>query len=309
MKNIVFLFILLFSQIAIGQDNSNQIIESQGFNLNSLFRGGLGMLVLLGISILLSTNRKAINWRTVGFGLSAQLILAIAVLKIDFVQKIFKGIGGLFLAVLDFTQKGTEFLFAAFSTGKIDTSLNTFAISILPTIIFFSALTSLLFYLGIIQKVVKIFAWCLTKLLQVSGAESLSVAGNIFLGQTEAPLMIKAYLEKMNRSEILLVMIGGMVGEVRLVHHTPIVVDQIGEVVDDHVGAASVCVRKARKLLTDAHIHLAPPTAVVVVTGTGLFQYVLYEVQIWCEAVSANGAIRPTEDRAVWHARASLTID
>ncbi|MDA0316819.1 MAG: Na+ dependent nucleoside transporter [Bacteroidetes bacterium] len=210
MKNIVFLFILLFSQIALGQDNSSQIIESQGFSLESLFRGGLGMLFLLGISILLSTNRKAINWRTVGFGLAAQLILAIAVLKIDFVQKIFKGIGGLFLAVLNFTQKGTEFLFAAFSTGKIDTSLNTFAISILPTIIFFSALTSLLFYLGIIQKVVKIFAWCLTKLLQVSGEESLSVAGNIFLGQTEAPLLIKAYLEKMNRSEILLVMIGGM---------------------------------------------------------------------------------------------------
>ena len=210
MKKNVFLFILLFSQIAIGQDSSSQIIESQGFSVDSLLRGGLGMLVLLGISILLSTNRKAINWRTVGFGLSAQLILAIAVLKIDFVQKIFKSIGGLFLAVLDFTQKGTEFLFAAFSTGKIDTSLNTFAISILPTIIFFSALTSLLFYLGIIQKVVKIFAWFLTKLLQVSGAESLSVAGNIFLGQTEAPLMIKAYLEKMNRSEILLVMIGGM---------------------------------------------------------------------------------------------------
>jgi len=210
MKKNVFLFILLFSQIAIGQDSSSQIIKSQGFSVDSLLRGGLGMLVLLGISILLSTNRKAINWRTVGFGLSAQLILAIAVLKIDFVQKIFKGIGGLFLAVLDFTQKGTEFLFAAFSTGKIDTSLNTFAISILPTIIFFSALTSLLFYLGIIQKVVKIFAWFLTKLLQVSGAESLSVAGNIFLGQTEAPLMIKAYLEKMNRSEILLVMIGGM---------------------------------------------------------------------------------------------------
>ncbi len=210
MKKNVFLFILLFSQIAIGQDSSSQIIESQGFSVDSLLRGGLGMLVLLGISILLSTNRKAINWRTVAFGLSAQLILAIAVLKIDFVQKIFKSIGGLFLAVLDFTQKGTEFLFAAFSTGKIDTSLNTFAISILPTIIFFSALTSLLFYLGIIQKVVKIFAWFLTKLLQVSGAESLSVAGNIFLGQTEAPLMIKAYLEKMNRSEILLVMIGGM---------------------------------------------------------------------------------------------------
>ena len=105
MKKNVFLFILLFSQIAIGQDSSSQIIESQGFSVDSLLRGGLGMLVLLGISILLSTNRKAINWRTVGFGLSAQLILAIAVLKIDFVQKIFKGIGGLFLAVLDFTQK------------------------------------------------------------------------------------------------------------------------------------------------------------------------------------------------------------
>ena len=132
MKKNVFLFILLVSQIALGQDNSSQIIESQGFSVDSLLRGGLGMLVLLGISILLSTNRKAINWRTVGFGLGAQLILAIAVLKIDFVQKIFKGIGGLFLAVLDFTQKGTEFLFAAFSTGKIDASLNTFAISILP---------------------------------------------------------------------------------------------------------------------------------------------------------------------------------
>ena len=163
MKNIVFLFILLFSQIAIGQDNSNQIIESQGFNLNSLFRGGLGMLVLLGISILLSTNRKAINWRTVGFGLAAQLLLAVAVLKVEFVQKIFKGIGNIFLAVLDFTQKGTEFLFAAFSTGKIEASLNTFAVSILPTIIFFSALTSVLFYLGAIQKVVKIFAWLKTK--------------------------------------------------------------------------------------------------------------------------------------------------
>ena len=140
----------------------------------------------------------------------AQLILAICVLRVDFVQDIFRWIGNLFLAVLDFTMKGTEFLFAAFSTGKIENSLDTFAISILPTIIFFSALTSLLFYLGVIQKVVKGLAWLLTKLLQVSGAESLSVAGNIFLGQTEAPLMIKAYLEKMNKSEILLVMIGGM---------------------------------------------------------------------------------------------------
>ncbi|MEC8134374.1 MAG: nucleoside transporter C-terminal domain-containing protein [Bacteroidota bacterium] len=210
MKSYLLLFVLFFSQITFAQEHSIEIIQSQGFSLESLLRGLLGMTVLIGISILLSNNRKAINWRTVGFGLMAQLILAICVLRVDFVQDIFRWIGNLFLAVLDFTMKGTEFLFAAFSTGKIENSLDTFAISILPTIIFFSALTSLLFYLGVIQKVVKGLAWLLTKLLQVSGAESLSVAGNIFLGQTEAPLMIKAYLEKMNKSEILLVMIGGM---------------------------------------------------------------------------------------------------
>lgn len=189
---------------------TNDIIPSQGFTLNSLMRGALGMLVLLIIAFLLSKNRKAINWRTVGFGLLAQLVLAVGVLKVPFVQAAFEWVGGLFISVLDFTMAGTKFLFASFSTNEIADSLMTFAVSILPTIIFFSALTSVLFYLGIIQKVVKGMAWLLTKLLQISGAESLSVAGNIFLGQTESPLMIKAYLEKMTKSEILLVMIGGM---------------------------------------------------------------------------------------------------
>lgn len=168
------------------------------------------MFVLILISYLFSANRKAINWRTVGLGLGAQIILAIGVLKVSFVQSFFEWVGSLFIAVLDFTMEGTKFLFAAFSTGEIEAPLVTFAISILPTVIFFSALTSVLFYLGIIQRVVKGLAWLLSKLLEVSGAESLSVAGNIFLGQTESPLMIKAYLEKMNKSEILLVMIGGM---------------------------------------------------------------------------------------------------
>lgn len=210
MKTLLILFGLIFCQISFASEASTKIIESQGFSFESIFRGLLGIIALIGISILLSNNRKKINWRTVLFGLIAQIILAIGVLKIDFIQNIFRWIGNLFLAILDFTMKGTEFLFASFSTGKIESSLDTFAISILPTIIFFSALTSLLFYLGIIQKIVKCLAWLLTKILQVSGAESLSVAGNIFLGQTESPLMIKAYLEKMNRSEILLVMIGGM---------------------------------------------------------------------------------------------------
>jgi len=201
---------LEFTENGITYKFKKRIIANQGFSLNSFLRGLLGMFVLILISFLLSANRKAINWKTVILGLGAQIILAIGVLKVPLIQGFFEWVGSLFIAVLDFTLEGTKFLFASFSTGEIEAPLMTFAISILPTVIFFSALTSVLFYLGIIQRVVKGLAWLLSKLLQVSGAESLSVAGNIFLGQTESPLMIKAYLEKMNRSEILLVMIGGM---------------------------------------------------------------------------------------------------
>ena len=212
MKKLILILCVLFTntQQILAQNTGSEIIASQGFSLNSLLRGLLGMFVLILISYLLSANKKAINWRTVVFGLGAQIILAVGVLKVTFIQDFFEWVGSLFIAVLDFTLQGTKFLFASLSTGEIEAPLVTFAISILPTVIFFSALTSVLFYLGIIQRVVKGLAWLLSKLLQVSGAESLSVAGNIFLGQTESPLMIKAYLEKMNRSEILLVMIGGM---------------------------------------------------------------------------------------------------
>lgn len=185
------------------------VIPSQGFSLNSLWRGMLGMFTLLLIAFLFSSNRKAINWRTVGIGLAFQLIIAIGVLKIPFIQGIFEGIGKIFISILDFTRAGSKFLFEGLVVD-MDTFGFIFAFQVLPTIIFFSALTSVLFYLGIIQKVVKAFGWLLSKLLKISGAESLSVAGNIFLGQTEAPLLIKAYLEKMNKSEMLLVMIGGM---------------------------------------------------------------------------------------------------
>lgn len=185
------------------------IIPSQGFSLNSLWRGMLGMITLLIIAYLFSSNRKAINWRTVGIGLTFQLVIAIGVLKVAFIQSIFEGIGKIFISILDFTRAGSKFLFEGLVVD-MDTFGFIFAFQVLPTIIFFSALTSVLFYLGIIQKVVKAFGWLLSKLLKISGAESLSVAGNIFLGQTEAPLLIKAYLEKMNKSEMLLVMIGGM---------------------------------------------------------------------------------------------------
>ncbi len=182
----------------------------KSFSLITILRGLLGMLVLIGIAFLFSNNRKAISWKVVGVGLSIQLLLAIGVLQIPFVQAFFEFIGKIFVKILEFTNAGTDFLFHSFVTGQIEMPLINFAVTILPTIIFFSALTSVLFYLGIIQKVVWALAWVMTKLMKLSGAESLSVAGNIFLGQTESPLMIKAYLEKMNKSEILLVMAGGM---------------------------------------------------------------------------------------------------
>jgi CNT family concentrative nucleoside transporter len=194
--------------LAAQLEAENSIIKSEGFSLNSLLRGALGMFVLICIAFLFSSNRKAINWKTVGLGLLAQLVLAIGVLKVSFIQSIFEFIGQGFVAILDFTAAGSTFLLG--DLMNVDSYGFIFLFQVLPTIIFFSALTSVLFYLGIIQKIVKGLALALTKLLGISGAESLSVAGNIFLGQTEAPLMIKAYLEKMTKSEILLVMVGGM---------------------------------------------------------------------------------------------------
>jgi CNT family concentrative nucleoside transporter len=187
----------------------NTIKPSEGFSFKSLWRGVLGMISLIFIAFLFSSNRKAINWKTVGIGLAFQLIIAIGVLKVPFIQSAFESVGGVFISILDFTRAGSKFLFEGLVVD-MDTFGFIFAFQVLPTIIFFSALTSVLFYLGIIQKAVKLMAMLLTKLLKISGAESLSVAGNIFLGQTEAPLLIKAYLEKMTKSEMLLVMIGGM---------------------------------------------------------------------------------------------------
>ncbi|MCP9770377.1 Na+ dependent nucleoside transporter [Lacihabitans sp. LS3-19] len=172
------------------------------------FTGILGIFALLGIAYLLSSNRKAINYKTVGLGLLAQLLLAFGVLKVPIVEKMFNYIGSFFVQILAFTKAGSEFLLGGMM--NVQSFGYVFLFQVIPTIIFFSALTSLLFYLGVIQVVVKGFAKVLTKFLGVSGAEGLCVAGNIFLGQTEAPLMIKPYLEKMNRSEILLVMVAGM---------------------------------------------------------------------------------------------------
>ena len=210
-NNVSYHFSLKENETVITSEKTEvaKVIPNQGFSFTGLWRGVLGMLVLLFIAYLFSSNKKGVNWKTAGIGVSLQLLIAIGVLKVPFIQKGFEIVGKLFVLVLDFTRAGSKFLFEGLVVD-MDTFGFIFAFQVLPTIIFFSALTSLLFYLGIIQWVVKALAWLLSKSLKISGAESLSVAGNIFLGQTEAPLLIKAYLEKMNRSEILLVMIGGM---------------------------------------------------------------------------------------------------
>lgn len=176
----------------------------------AIIKGVIGILFLLGIAYLLSTHKKAIRWKTIFIGLSLQFILAFGVLRVEWVKSFFNVLGGFFTAVLEFTESGSAFLFGNLINVTEPAIGYVFAFQILPTIVFFSALTSILYYLGVVQKIVSGLAWLLTKTLKISGAESLSVAGNIFLGQTEAPLLIKAYLAKMNRSEVMLVMTGGM---------------------------------------------------------------------------------------------------
>ena len=200
------LFFITANTFVFAQDQN--IIPSNGFTLEGFLRGLLGISFLIFTTYLLSNNKKAINWKTATTGLILQLILAVGVLKISWVKMLFEGAGKVFVKILDFTMEGTKFLFGDLVSAE--NFGNVFIFSILPTVIFFAALTSILFYPGIIQKIVRVMALLLSKLLGVSGPESLSVAGNIFLGQTESPLMIKAYLEKMSKSEILLVMIGGM---------------------------------------------------------------------------------------------------
>ena len=185
-----------------------ELIPVSGFSFFSLLRGFLGISVLILIAFLLSNNRKAISWKTVGVGLFVQFIVAFGVLKVKLIKNIFETAGNFFIKILEYTGEGTKMLLGEF--GDVNEYGFIFVFQALPVIIFFSALSSILYYFGIIQKLVGFLAKALTKVFKISGAESLSVAGNIFLGQTEAPLLIKAYLEKMNRSEIFLVMVGGM---------------------------------------------------------------------------------------------------
>jgi CNT family concentrative nucleoside transporter len=200
--------LLAKKEIAIASANM-EIPNDIGFSFKSLYRGIIGMLFILSFCFLLSKNKKQIDWRLVIVGITLQLVFAISVLKFESVAYVFDAISTGVVKFLNVSEAGAEFVFGNF----IDASGSwgyIFAFKVLPTIVFFSAFTSLLYYLGILQKVVYVLAWVMSKTMRLSGAESLAAAANIFIGQTEAPLVVKPYLEKMTKSEMLCLMVGGM---------------------------------------------------------------------------------------------------
>ena len=175
----------------------------------SILRGLFGMAAFIGILYLLSDNKKAVSWRLVAGGLFLQLTVGLLVLKVDFVSMVFDKIAKGFANLLQFTSAGTDFLFAPFGSEHMDSALGNFVFIVLPTIVFFSALSSLLYYFGILQFITRGIAWVMSKTMKLTGAESLAAAANVFIGQTEAPLVVKPYLEGMSRSELNCLMTGG----------------------------------------------------------------------------------------------------
>lgn len=176
--------------------------------LGSIGFGLFGLAVLISIAVLFSENRKAISWKLVATGVVLQVVFAALVLKVPFGRDVFHAIASGFVSLLDFCRAGSEFIFGSFmDTSKFGF---VFAVQVLPTIIFFAALTGVLYHLGVMQWIVKGMAWLITKVMNVSGAETTSVCASVFIGQTEAPLTIKPYIERMTQSELMTVMIGGM---------------------------------------------------------------------------------------------------
>src|SRR6478735_1442764 len=173
------------------------------------FTGLLGIGAIIAVAFLLSRDRNAIKWRVVGIGLTLQFVFAFFVLKVDFGRMLFEKLGAFITGVLNYSSVGAQFVFGQLAIPSSNTGM-IFAAAILPAIIFVSALFAILYYLGIMQWVVRLFATMMTSLMGASGAESLDVAASIFMGQTEAPLSIRPFLAKMTRSELMTVMTAGM---------------------------------------------------------------------------------------------------
>ncbi|MEX2514243.1 MAG: nucleoside transporter C-terminal domain-containing protein [Cyclobacteriaceae bacterium] len=170
-------------------------------------RGVFGILVLVFVASLFSVHRKNIDWRLVGIGIALQAVFGFLITKVDFVVQLFSGISAAFVKFLSFSEAGAAFLFGDLATNTFGF---IFAFQVLPTIIFFSTVSAGLYYLGVLQKVVFGIAWIMARTMRLSGAESLSAAGNIFLGQTEAPLLVRPFIPTMSRSELMCLMTGGM---------------------------------------------------------------------------------------------------
>jgi len=188
--------------------------------INILF-GILGITILLSIAFLFSNSRKNINWRIVITGLGLQLLFAVFVILTPWGSLVFDAIGSFFVKIISFTYSGATFVFGALANQstfeqafseklRLEGVGFIFAFQVLPTIIFFSSLMSVLYHLGLMQKIVQGMAWIMAKTMRVSGAESISVAANVFIGQTEAPLVVRPYISPMTQSELLTLMVGGM---------------------------------------------------------------------------------------------------
>jgi concentrative nucleoside transporter, CNT family len=180
--------------------------------LTDLLRAMLGISVVLGIAFLFSTNKRSVNWRLIGLGLLLQIVFAVFVLKISYGQWFFDQISHVFVRLLSFTYEGAQFVFGDLAKGpEQEGSFGFFfAFQILPTIIFFASLMGVLYHLNVMQKVVQAMAWVMSRTMGTSGSESLSVAANVFIGQTEAPLVVRPYIAGMTRSELLALQTGGM---------------------------------------------------------------------------------------------------
>lgn len=182
-------------------------METTGFSIDTLWRGLLGVIVIIGSAYLLSKDKKRIDWKLVGTGLVLQLLFALAVIYVPVVGSFFELLGKVFIRLMDFTQAGIDFLLGPYASKA---GGFVFLIHSLPVVIFFSALVSLFYHWGIIQRLVQALSWLLRRVLNISGAEGLVASGNLFLGMTEAPVLIKNYIPAMNRSEVFLIMVTGM---------------------------------------------------------------------------------------------------
>jgi CNT family concentrative nucleoside transporter len=187
--------------------------------INAILFGILGLSVLIAIAYLFSDNKKHVNWRQVLLGIGLQLIFAVFVILTPWGEVIFNAVASFFVKIISFTFEGAVFVFGALADQSVfgkafPADLRgvgfIFAFQVLPTIIFFSSLMSVLYHLGIMQKIVQGMAWVMVKILKISGSESISVAANVFIGQTEAPLVVRPYVEAMTKSELFTLMVGGM---------------------------------------------------------------------------------------------------